>query len=358
MAEVSAPTESEKDFSTVQELVQSGGDSNEEVPHKYIWQDTNYGPIDVAATSSGEIPAIDLSRLISSAAAMDAELKKLRSALTTWGCFQLINHGIENSFLDELRRVSRKFFHLPKMEKQKYVRPVDGIEGYGSDMVLFENQSIDWNDRLYLLVSPKDQQKLEYWPENPEIFRKMLDEFTGSLRQIQELILKAIAISLSLPENCILNQFGERPTMYARFNYYPPCSRPDVVLGLKPHADGSGITILLQDEEVEGLQMLKDDQWFRVPIMPHALLVNVGDQVEIMSNGLIKSPMHRAVTNSAKERNTIAMFCSPDPELEIGPVNELVGDTGSILYKKVRNYPETYFKYYQQGKRPIEALRI
>lgn len=57
------------------------------------------------------------------------------------------------------------------MEKQKYGRPVDGIEGYGNDMVLFENQSLDWNDRLYLLVSPKDQQKLEYWPENPETFR-------------------------------------------------------------------------------------------------------------------------------------------------------------------------------------------
>ncbi|XP_073132302.1 protein LATERAL BRANCHING OXIDOREDUCTASE 1-like [Henckelia pumila] len=343
----------------VQELVQS----NEEVPHKYIWRDTEYGPIDVtAATLSGEIPVIDLSRLISSSAeaAMDiAELNKLQSALITWGCFQAINHGIEDSFLDELRRVSRNFFQLPVMEKQKYDRPVDGIEGYGSDMVLFENQSLDWNDRLYLLVSPKDQRKLEYWPENPENFRKILDDYTGSLRQILELILKAIARSLSLPEKCFLDQFGERPTMYGRFNYYPPCSRPDTVLGLKPHADGSGITILLQDEEVEGLQMLKDDRWYRVPIMPHALVVNVGDQLEIMSNGIIKSPMHRAVTNSVRERNTLAMFCAPDPELEIGPVNELVDDdTRRRLYKKVRNYPEIFFQYYQQGKRPIEAVRI
>lgn len=345
---------------TVQELVQTGGDNNGEVPHKYIWRDAEYGPIDLTATSSGEIPVIDLSRLIPSAAtaAMDGELNKLQSALITWGCFQAINHGIENSFLDELRRVSRKFFQLPRMEKQKCVRPVDGIEGYGSDMVLFENQSLDWNDRLYLLVDPKDQRKLEYWPENPETFREILDEYTGSLRQIQELILKAVARSLSLPEKCFLDQFGERPTMYARFNYYPPCSRPDIVLGLKPHADGSGLTILLQDEEVEGLQMLKDDRWYRVPSMPHALLVNVGDQLEIMSNGIIKSPMHRAVTNTVRDRNTLAMFCAPDPELEIGPVNELVDDTRSRLYKKVRNYPETYFQHYQQGKRPIEAVRI
>lgn len=52
------------------------------------------------------------------------------------------------------------------------------------------------------------------------------------------------------------------------------------------------------------------------------------------------------------------MFYAPDPELEIGPLNEVVDDTRPRLYKKVRNYPETYFQYYQQGKRPIEAVRI
>lgn len=75
---------------TVQELVQSGGDNIEEVPHKYIWRNTEYGPIDLTAILSGEIPVIDLSRLIpSAAAAMDAELNKLQSALVTWGCFQV-----------------------------------------------------------------------------------------------------------------------------------------------------------------------------------------------------------------------------------------------------------------------------
>jgi len=59
---------------------------------------------------------------------------------------------------------------------------------------------------------------------------------------------------------------------------------PDHVLGTKPHADGSTITFLLQDKEVEGLQVLKDDQWFKVPIIPDALLINVGDQIEVRNN--------------------------------------------------------------------------
>lgn len=71
--------------------------------------------------------------------------------------------------------------------------------------------------------------------------------------------------------------------MLTRFNYYPPCPRPDLTLGVREHADGSAITFLLQDNGVGGLQVLKDDQWFSVPTVPGALLINVGDQVEVIS---------------------------------------------------------------------------
>ncbi|KAK6126914.1 hypothetical protein DH2020_039344 [Rehmannia glutinosa] len=450
MAEICPPEKPEVGCrKTVQELVKDG----DEIPDRYIWRESSdYGAVDPTVTLTAEIPVIDVSQLGLSSSAMDAELVKLRSALSSWGCFQArkvyaktivgvqaINHGIENSFLDEIRQLARDFFHLPMVEKQKHGRAGDDYEGYGNDLVLFENQPLDWTDRLYLLVSPEDRQKLNYWPENPESFRYVLREYIARLKQIQEQLLKSIAMSLSLPEDCFLNQFGERSTMYARFNYYPPCSRPDLVLGLKPHADGSGITILLQDKEVKGLQLLKDDKWFWVPIMPHALLVNIGDQLEkisfsksrssprlihghstnlvllhfprliqskifsigksrvtmlgfaesgggdknggvvaadeavvkeetedgdasgvgtrsIMSNGITKSPIHRAVTNSETERNTLAMFYSPDPEKEIEPLEELVDDERPRLFTKVRNYPDTYFHFYQRGKRPINAI--
>lgn len=90
-----------------------------------------------------------------------------------------------------------------------------------------------------------------------------------------------MARSLNLAENCFVDQYGERSKLYARFNFYPKCPRPDLVQGIKPHADGVGITLLLQDESVEGLQFLKDDKWYRAPIIPEALLINVGDQAEV-----------------------------------------------------------------------------
>lgn len=78
---------------------------------------------------------------------------------------------MEVSFLDQVREVSKQFFAQPSEEKMKYLRADDEMEGYGSDMVLYDQQVVDWNDRLYLSVYPEDHQKLEFWPRKPEDFR-------------------------------------------------------------------------------------------------------------------------------------------------------------------------------------------
>ena len=111
--------------------------------------------------------------------------------------------------------------------------------------------------------------------------RDILNDYTIKMNMMTEVILTAMARSLDLEDNCFLDQYGKEATMTARFNYYPKCPRPDLVLGVKEHADASAITFLLQDKEVEGLQFQKDNQWFKVPIIPEALLINVGDQAEV-----------------------------------------------------------------------------
>lgn len=109
--------------------------------------------------------------------------------------------------------------------------------------------------------------------------RNVLEEYTEETKKATELVSRAMAKSLNLDENCFLKQFGERSQLAARLNYYPPCKRPDLVLGLKPHADGTGYTTIMQDEV--GLQVLKDDKWFTVPKNPQAILVLMGDQMEV-----------------------------------------------------------------------------
>ncbi|KAF7130707.1 hypothetical protein RHSIM_Rhsim10G0108700 [Rhododendron simsii] len=69
--------------------------------------------------------------------------------------------------------------------------------------------------------------------------------------------------------------------MQGRFTIYPIFTKPDQVFGVKPHSDGSGVTVLLQDKEVQSLQVLKEDRWLTVPVIPLALFVNLGDQMQV-----------------------------------------------------------------------------
>lgn len=324
-------------------------------PEKYILKD-GIGGTDFPVL---QVPVIDLSLLTSSSPEAEKELEKLKLAFSSCGYIQAVNHGIEDSFLDEVHGVTKEFFSLPMEEKMKCARPKDDIDGYGNDAVFSEKQTLDWNDRLYLNVKPETQRKLKVWPENPKNFRKVLLEFTAKLEKMNGLIMRAMAKSLKLEdEECLIKQMGEDPTVLSRFNLYPPCPRPDAVLAAKPHGDASATTYLLQDKEVEGLQTLKDGHWYRVPIIPNGILVNIGDQVEIMSNGIFESPIHRVVTNPDRERKTIAIFFGPDRSSNVGPEEGLIDEKRPKLFKSVVDYTGNYFQSFQAGKRPIDLLRL
>nr|GEW11172.1 protein SRG1-like [Tanacetum cinerariifolium] len=338
-----------------QEIAENGA----QPPERYFRkQDEEYGANNVRnaahVITAAATPVIDFSLLNSS----QSELDKLKSAATTLGCFQVINHGIESSFLEEVREISKLFFKLPADEKKKCLKEQNDVQGYGNETVLSDNQTLDWTDRLYLTVLPQHQRRLQFWPQNPTHFRKVLNEYSFKIESLNVVVLKALARSLNLEDDCFLNQHGKTSKINARFNYYPPCPCPEKVLGLKPHGDGSAITFLLQDKEVEGLQLLKDDQWVGVPVVPDALTINVGDQMEIMSNGIFKSPLHRVSVDSKKERMTLAMFCMPQTEKNIGPVDGLITDETPRLYKNITFTLDFMHKNYQLGRRAIDACKI
>lgn len=339
----------------VQEISESNKIS--EIPEKFVHKN-GYPQSKVDSVPYMDDFVIDFSLLTSSSPQSDFELAKLQLALSQWGCFQAINHGLTNEFLDKLRQVGKEFFALPPEEKRKYSREINDWDGYGNDTIVSEDQTLDWMDRLYLTVNPQDRRKLKFWPDKPHQLREIIHEYTMKVKVMFEQLLKAMARSLNLEENSFKKEHGDLVAMFARFNFYPPCPIPENVLGIKPHADGVTITVLLQDKEVEGLQVQKDDQWFKVPIVPYALFINVGDMLEIMSNGILKSPVHRVVTNSERERMTLAMFCYTDFEREMGPLAELITEERPQMYKRVKHYEKIFFKNYQVGKRPLHSLKM
>ncbi|KAL5985645.1 hypothetical protein ACLOJK_027631 [Asimina triloba] len=188
-------------------------------------------------------------------------------------------------------------------------------------------------------------------------FQEILSEYTKQVKAVIEVTLKAMGKLLDLEEDYFLKQFDDKVAAYARFNYYPRCSRPDLVHGLKPHFDDSRITILLPDQTVEGLEVCKDGKWVEVNVLPYALIINVGDQMEVMSNGMFKSPVHRAVANSVEDRISLVMFLVADAEKEIGPADGLIDEENGKprLYKRfeANEYHEFFYHSYKQGKRAI-----
>ncbi|TVU02463.1 hypothetical protein EJB05_52051 [Eragrostis curvula] len=266
--------------------------------------------------------------------------------------------------MDGMMDASREFFRQPQEVKQKHSNMVDGkhfrLEGYGNDRVSSEDQVLDWCDRLYLKVEPEDERNLALWPAHPERFRDVLHNFTAQCTSVKDRLLPAMAKLLELEDDYFNNQFGDKPDTYIRFNYYPPCPRPDLVFGLKPHSDGTFISVLMVDNNVRGLQVLRDGVWYDVPARPHTLLINLGDQMEIMSNGIFKSPVHRAVTSAEEERLSAVMFYSVDPERDIVPAARLIDEKQPALYRKVKvkDYIAGLFQYFSQGRRVIDTVKI
>ncbi|XP_047075416.1 protein SRG1-like isoform X2 [Lolium rigidum] len=335
---------------TIPPIVQELVTSVQEPPSRYVIPEQNRAAL-AGSEMLDPIPIIDLSRLSSNA----DEVSKLRSALENWGLFLAVGHGMEPGFLGEVMKVTRDFFKLPLEEKQKYSNLVNGnevrIEGYGNDMVVSEKQILDWCDRLYIIVEPESRRINSLWPTQPPSFR---------CRNIANLFLENLAKLLNLREDYFVDMFDEDSLTYARFNYYPHCPKPDHVLGMKPHTDASVITIVFIDDNVSGLQLQNNGVWYDVPIVPNTLLVNVGDVMEIMSNGFFKSPVHRVVTNAEKERLSLVMFYTMGPEREIEPLSELVDEKTPVRYRKIKtnDYIATLFETFARGTLAIDAVKI
>ena len=339
----------------VQELVGAGV---QEPPSQYVLPEQDR-PAAAVSEMPEPIPIIDLSRLSAGSA---EEFDKLRSALENWDLFLAVGHGMEPSFLAEAMKATREFFNLPLEEKQKYSNIVDGeklgMDGYGNDMVVKENQVLDWNDRLNLLVEPEALRTYRLWPTQPPSFRDILSEYTVRCKAAANLVFRNMAKILNLQEEHLVNMIGENSITQAIFNYYPQCPRPDHVLGLKAHTDGSIITVNFAD--AEGLQLQRNGVWYNVPIVPNALIMNVGDIMEILSNGFFKSLVHRVVTNAEKERLSLVLVYTLELETELEPVSDLVDDKRPARYMKIKlhDYMEKYHDTYATGTLAIDGVKI
>ncbi|XP_027343293.1 protein SRG1-like [Abrus precatorius] len=308
-------------------------------------------------TPSLTIPVFDLKTLLCGNA-RDTELDKLFTACKDWGFFQVVNHGVSSQLLGKLKLEIDNFFKLPIEQKKKYkIRPGD-VQGYGT-VIRCKDQKLDWGDRFYMVINPVERRKPYLFPQLPPSLRDTLETYIMELRKLGMTLLGLLgkAIGMDMKE---VDKFFGNGMQSLRMSYYPPCPKPELVVGLTPHSDATGITILHQVNGVEGLEIKKDGVWIPVTFLQDAFVVNVGDIMEILSNGAYTSIEHRAAVNKEKERISIAMFFNPKFEAEIGPVKSLLSSENPPLFKSMlmEDYFKDFFSRNLNGKSHLDKMRI
>ncbi|XP_014503017.1 1-aminocyclopropane-1-carboxylate oxidase [Vigna radiata var. radiata] len=267
-------------------------------------------------------------------------LEKIEDACANWGFFELVNHGIPLELLDTVERLTKE--HYRKCMEQRFKEAVasKGLEG-----VQGEIKDMDWESTFFLRHLPHSN--ISEIPDLSEEYRKAMKDFAQKLEKLAEELLDLLCENLGLEKGYLKKAFygSKGPNFGTKVANYPPCPKPELVKGLRAHTDAGGIILLLQDDKVSGLQLLKDGQWVDVPPMRHSIVVNLGDQLEVISNGKYKSVEHRVIARTDGTRMSIASFYNPAGDAVIYPAPALL-ETKTQVIDKV--YPKFVFEDYMR----------
>ncbi|KAI3978180.1 hypothetical protein MKX01_013011 [Papaver californicum] len=303
-----------------------------ELPSRYIRTGENLVTMGAFVTDHETVPVIDLQNLQSPEHVIGKlELDRLHSACKEWGFFQLVNHGVDALLMDNVKSEIQGFFNLPMSDKMRYGQKDGDEEGFGQHFIVSEDQKLDWVDAFTMFTLPLHLRKPRLIPEFPLPLRETMESYSLEMKKLSRLLFEMMEKALQIKG---ITELFEDGLQSMRMNYYPPCPRPELAIGLTSLSDFDGLTILFQLNEVEGLQIKKEEGWISIKPLPDAFIVNVGDVLEVITNGIYRSVDHRAVVNSTKERLSIATFHDPELESEICPIASLITAETPALFKR------------------------
>ncbi|XP_073158993.1 1-aminocyclopropane-1-carboxylate oxidase homolog 1-like [Henckelia pumila] len=281
-----------------------------------------------------QVPVIDLSG-IRKPDRRKLVVEEVRIASATWGFFQVTNHGIPLPVLDGMIEGAREFNERDSEEKKKYyTRDDTKAVRFNSTYDLFTSTTASWRDTLTLSFSDPDHPI--HPDELPASCRESAIEYSKHVETLGNLLLGLLSDALGLQTDHLKNMEcskGHRVCCH----YYPACPEPELSMGTAKHSDAGFLTILLQNHIRTGLQVMYEGQWVDIEPVPGALVVNIGDLLQLVSNGKFRSNEHRAISNGIGPRISVACFFSgPVNGAKIyGPIKELISQESPPIYREV-----------------------
>ncbi|KAL1188822.1 1-aminocyclopropane-1-carboxylate oxidase-like protein 6 [Cardamine amara subsp. amara] len=286
-------------------------------------------------------------------------VEKIKDAAANWGFFQVINHDVPLSVLEEIQDgVGRFHEEDPEVKKSYFSRDPTKKFVYNSNFDLYSSSScVNWRDTFACFMAPD--------PPNPELLpvacRDAMMEYSKHMMRLGDLLFELLSEALGLSSDK-LKSMDCMKGLLLLCHYYPPCPQPELTLGTNKHSDNSFLTILLQDQ-IGGLQVLHQDCWVDVSPIPGALVINMGDFLQLIAKDKFISVEHRVLANRAGPRISVASFFSTSvlPNSTIyGPIKELISEENPPKYRDINleEYTKGYFKKGLDGTSHLSNFKI
>ncbi|XP_010044228.2 1-aminocyclopropane-1-carboxylate oxidase homolog 1-like [Eucalyptus grandis] len=246
--------------------------------------------------------------------------------------------------LDRTITAMKAFHEQPAEVKASIYRRKSetGVVFFSSSSHLLPSDAACWRDTLRIRSGPI----LEDKEEIPEVCRNEVMEWNQQTQHLGAVLMGLLSEGLGLSPSKLQDMTCvEKRKMLA--HYYPCCPQPDLTMGLKSHTDTGVITVVLR-EQAGGLQVKHGEAWLDATPSPGVLIVNIGNLLQVMSNGEYKSAEHRVLANPGPvPRLSVSVFYYPlECDDQIGPIPELVSPEKPAAFQQFNlgEYLENHFR--------------
>jgi isopenicillin N synthase-like dioxygenase len=282
-----------------------------------------------------EIPSLDLADFTGPDVARKQQfVADLGRAFTDIGFVAIRNHGLTDDLTHNLYRAAQAFFSAPDAVKQQYEFPdLHGQRGYiGRGKETAKGFKVADLKEFYHVGQPDPVGSMvaNVLPaEFPEFGQYAVETFR-TLEQTGQMLLRAIALFLNLPETYFDDKVRHGDSILRAIHYFPidpETVTPDAVRAAA-HGDINLITLLM-GASAEGLEVLRrDGAWIPITALPDQIIVNVGDMLDRLTNHYLKSTIHRVVNPPAdrlrEPRFSIPFFMHPRAEMNLASLPQTV----------------------------------
>jgi isopenicillin N synthase-like dioxygenase len=324
------------------------------------------------------VPQLDLRGFDGGESQRAQFLAELRIAAHDIGFFYLIGHGVEAALLGDVLDSAKHFFALPDADKLA-IEMIHSPHFRGYNRVASEHTRgmPDWREQIDIgperpalprAAGSPPWARLRgpnQWPAALPQLRAVVTRWQIASMQVLTRILRAFSLALGQPADALEPLYGDDPHYLIKLIRYPGRDATAADQGVGAHKDAGLITLLLQDDR-GGLQVETPRGWIDVPPRPGTFVINIGELLELASDGFLRATMHRVVTPpSGVERLSAAFFLGARldavvPLLQLPPAlaahargperdprNPLFREVGMNYMKgRLRSHPDVARRYH------------